>query len=322
MDSAEATGILNEKPLRHVRQALPHDSAVRHVQGNAHYIDDIREPEGTLHIAIGMAPKARGRITALDLAPVRDAPGIVTVLTAADIPGPNDVSPAMGDDPMFAEGRVDFHGQALFAVVATTRDAARRAARKAHVEIDAERPSVTVEDAEARNETVLADYGFGRGDADGAIAQSPHRLEGSLRIGGQEHFYLEGQAALQQCRARGRRYPRHLLHPASHGSPARDRPGAGPARCLLSPARCGAWGAASAARRARRRNGAAIAALGAKVTGRPCKIRLDRDDRISPSPASATTCVRLRVGYDDDGVIAGLQGSPAHFWCARLFRRI
>ena len=183
-------------PLRHVRQALPHDSALRHVQGTAHYIDDIREPEGTLHIAIGMAPKARGRITALDLGPVRKAPGVVAVLTAADIPGPNDVSPAMGDDPMFAEGRVDFHGQALFAVIATTRDAARRAARKAHVAIDAERPSVTVEDAEARDETVLADYGFGRGDAAAAIAQSPHRLTGSLRIGGQEHFYLEGQAAL------------------------------------------------------------------------------------------------------------------------------
>ncbi len=144
----------DEAPLRHVAKSLPHDSAKRHVTGLAQYIDDIREPEGTLHIAVGQSPRARGKLLALDLDAVRAAPGVVRVLTAADIPGKNDVSPAFGDDPMFAEGEVAFHGQALFAVVATTRDAARRAATLANVETLHERPSVTVEDAMERGETL------------------------------------------------------------------------------------------------------------------------------------------------------------------------
>src|SRR5918993_266707 len=106
--------------LRHVRQPLPHDSGPKHVQGVAQYIDDIREPEGTLHVAIGQAPKARGRLISLDVSAVRSVPGVVAVLTAADIRGKNDVSPAFGDDPLFVDTEIGFLGQALFAVVATS----------------------------------------------------------------------------------------------------------------------------------------------------------------------------------------------------------
>ena len=117
------------------------------MQGAAEYIDDIREPEGTLHVAVGQSPKARGRVAALELGEVLAGPGVVAVLTASDIPGKNDVSPAFGDDPLFAVDEVSFRGQALFAVVALTRDAARRAARLAAVEIEGEAPSVMIEDA-------------------------------------------------------------------------------------------------------------------------------------------------------------------------------
>src|SRR5580704_5482274 len=102
--------------------AFAHDSAVRHVCGSAVYVDDIREPEGTLHAAVRGSPVARGRIKRLVLDDVRTAPGVVAVLTAAEIPGRNDVSPVNGDDPMFVDGVVEFHGQVLFAVVAETRD--------------------------------------------------------------------------------------------------------------------------------------------------------------------------------------------------------
>lgn len=97
--------------LEVVHQPLPHDSALRHVQGNAPYIDDILEPEGTLHLAIGMAPIAAGEILSLDLASVRAAAGVVAVLTAEDIRGKNDVSPALGDEPMLATREISFHGQ-------------------------------------------------------------------------------------------------------------------------------------------------------------------------------------------------------------------
>src|SRR5690349_18610641 len=166
--NAPAKPTMDAESLRHIRQPIAHDPGIKHVQGSAQYIDDIREPEGTLHIAIGQSPKARGRLLSLDVSAVRAMPGVVAVLTAADIPGKNDVSPAFGDDPLFADTEISFLGQALFAVVATSRDAARRAVKKAVMEIVSETPSITVEDALTRGETVLPDYAYGRGDVDAA----------------------------------------------------------------------------------------------------------------------------------------------------------
>src|SRR5271167_67968 len=154
----------SETPLRHVHKALPHDSAAKHVQGAAQYIDDIPEPAGTLHVALGGSPVARGTIRGLDLAEVQSAPGVVAVITAADIPGKNDVSPATADEQVFADTRVDYHSQPVFAVIATSRDTARRAALRGRVEVDQERPNVSVEQGRAAGETVLPDYAFVNGD--------------------------------------------------------------------------------------------------------------------------------------------------------------
>jgi xanthine dehydrogenase large subunit len=162
----------DEETLRHIRKPLAHDSAHKHVQGSAIYIDDMPEPEGTLHIALGGSPVARGSLKSLDLSAVRTAPGVIAVYSATDIPGTNDVSPAMGDDPMFAEHHVEFVGQVLFAVVAKTRDEARRAVRLVQSDIAPETPSVSVDDAIERNETVLPDYAYGRGDVYTAVALS------------------------------------------------------------------------------------------------------------------------------------------------------
>ena len=155
-----------------VHKPLPHDSARLHVQGAATYVDDIGEPAGTLHIAIGMADKACGKLKGFDLEAVRGAPGVVAVLTAADIPGKNDIAPVFADEPLFVDEEVMFHGQALFAVVARTRDEARRAARLAKIDIEARTPSVTIADALVSGARVQDDYAFGarrrgRGDRQG-----------------------------------------------------------------------------------------------------------------------------------------------------------
>src|SRR5262245_47677640 len=114
--------------------ALAHDSAALHVQGSAQYIDDLREPEGLLHVVPGYAKEgARGKIGSIDLSAVKAYPGVVAVLTAKDIPGVNDCSPSIGGDPILADGEIIFHGQVIFAVVAEIRDAARRAARLARI---------------------------------------------------------------------------------------------------------------------------------------------------------------------------------------------
>jgi xanthine dehydrogenase large subunit len=291
------------QPLRHIRQALPHDSGIKHVQGTAHYIDDIREPDGTLHVAIGQSPIARGRLLSLDLDAVRALAGVVTVLTAADIPGKNDVSPAIGDDPLFVAREIGFHGQALFAVVAIDRDIARRAARLARIETEAERPSITVEHALERGETVMPDYAFGRGDAEAAIAGAPRRLEGKFRVGGQEHFYLEGQIALAIPGEDGEifvhsstQHPTEVQHVIAR---VLDIPDAY-VTCETRRMGGGFGGKESQATQ-----WAVTAALAARITGRPCKLRLDRDDDFALTGKRHDFRSDWKVGFDDDGVVSG-----------------
>ncbi len=291
----------DELPLRHVRQPLPHDSASKHVQGAALYIDDLPEPEGTLHVAIGGAPVARGRLTGMDLDAVRDFPGVVAVLTAADVPGKNDISPAKGDEPALAAGEVLFHGQPVFAVVATTRDAARRAARLGKVMVEAERPSVSVEDALERAETVLPDYVFRRGDAAAALRAAPHRLEGSFRIGGQEHFYLEGQVAFALPGEDGSvhvhsstQHPTEVQHVCARVLGLPD---------ALVTAEVRRMGGGFGGKESQATQWAALAALAAVRTGRPCKLRLDRDDDMALTGKRHDFRVDWAVGFDDSGRI-------------------
>jgi xanthine dehydrogenase large subunit len=146
-----------ERETRVVRAPAVHDSAARQVSGAALYIDDIREPEGTLHVAPGGAPVAHGRLNRLGLDAVRTAPGVVRVLTSADIPGRNDCSPVRGDDPILAEKTIDFREQVLFAVVAETREAARRAVRLAQIELDPEPAVITVDQALAIEHRLMPD---------------------------------------------------------------------------------------------------------------------------------------------------------------------
>ncbi len=282
-----------------VHKSHPHDSARLHVTGAAAYIDDIREPQGTLHIGVGMADKACGALRGLDLSAVRAAEGVAAVLTAADIPGKNDIAPVFADEPLFADKEILFHGQALFAVVARTRDAARRAARLARVDIAERPPAVTIEDALASGARVLPDYEFRRGDAERAVAAAPHRLEGTFRIGGQEHFYLEGQASLAipgeagemtvHCSTQDPTEVQHIVArvlglPDAFVTVETRRMGGGFGG---KESQACAW--------------AAIAALGALVTGAPCKFRLDRDDDFQLTGKRHDFRADWRVGYDDAG---------------------
>jgi xanthine dehydrogenase large subunit len=286
--------------LRVVRVPTAHDSGVRHVCGSAVYVDDMREPEGTLHLALGGSPVARGRIVRLDLEAVRAAPGVVAVLTAQDIPGANNVGPVAHDDPILADGAVEFHGQVVFAVAATTRDAARRAAQLAVIEIEAESPLVSVDAALAAESRILPDYAFVTGDAAAALAASPHRVEGALRIGGQEHFYLEGQVALavpgegDMLIHASTQHPSELQHLIAHAL------GLPNAAVTVEVRR---MGGAFGGKETQAAQWAAIAALAAHVTGRPCKCRLDRDDDMILTGKRHDFRADYRVGFDATGRI-------------------
>ena len=284
--------------------ALAHDSAVRHVRGTAAYIDDLPEPAGTVHVAPGAAGAARGAIRTIDLDAVRAFPGVLAVLTAADIPGANDCSPAFGDDPILAAGEILFHGQVVFAVVAETRDAARRAARRARIEVAAVAPRVSVDDGLADGAEVLAPYEFRRGEPAPAIAAAAHRLEGRVRIGGQEHFYLEGQAALA---VPGEDDEMRVLSSTQHPSEVQNLV----AHMLGVPGaavvcECRRMGGAFGGKESQAAQWACLAALAAHVTGRPAKVRLDRDDDMTMTGKRHDFRVDWRCGFDGDGVLEGV----------------
>jgi len=291
--------------LRVVRRAMRHDSAPKHVAGEARFIDDIREPEGLLHIAVGGAPVASGQLLGLDLAAVRAAPGVVAVLTAADIPGKNDVSPIAGDDPVFVESQVSFHGQVVFAVVAETRLAARRAARLAKFETAVGTPCVSVDDALASDLHILPDYTFRKEDSAAALAASAQRRKGRLRIGGQEHFYLEGQVSLAIPGEDGdmlvhvsTQHPSECQHLIAKVLNVPD------AAVTVEVRR---MGGAFGGKETQAAQWAAIAALAARITRRPCKIRLDRDDDMNLTGKRHDFLADYDIGFDARGNITAFE---------------
>jgi xanthine dehydrogenase large subunit len=180
-----------------VHQPRRHDSAWRHVAGEAAYIDDLAEPAGLLHVTFGLSTKAHARVKRLDLEKVRAADGVVLVLTAADVPGEGDISPThLHDEPLLASELVSYVGQPLFAVAATSRGQARRAALMAEVGYEDLPAVLDIETAWRTEDLVTAPLALTRGDAKAAIAAAPRRLQGRIAIGGQDHFYLEGQIAM------------------------------------------------------------------------------------------------------------------------------
>ena len=291
-----------ERETQVVHKPHPHDSARLHVRGLAPYIDDLREPQGLLHLAVGGASAAAGRLIALDLAGVRAAPGVVAVLSAADIPGANDIAPAFKDEPLFAFDEILYHGQPLFAVVARDRDSARRAVKLAHIEIAATPPALSVEDALVSGARVLPDYAFGRGDVEAALASAPRRLAGKFAIGGQEHFYLEGQVSIASP-GEGREMTVH----ASTQDPTEVQHIV--ARILGLPdafvtVETRRMGGGFGGKESQACAWAAMAALGAHITGSPCKIRLDRDDDFALTGKRHAFRDDWRVGFDASGRVS------------------
>jgi len=293
---------------RTVGRALAHDSALGHVRGTARFIDDAPEPAALVHVAPGYAADgARGRIAALDLDAVRAAPGVVAVLTAADIPGKNDCSPVFGDDPILADGSIAFHGQVIFAVAARSRDEARRSCRLARITVEEEAPRVTVEAGLASGETILPDYQFLRGEPGTAMKQAPHTASGSLRVGGQEHFYLEGQVALALPGEDG---SMHVLSSTQHPTEIQHLVAA----MLGKPdadvvCECRRMGGAFGGKESQGAQWACLAALAANVTGSAAKLRLDRDDDMIMTGKRHDFRLDYAYGCDEEGRLLAVDGT-------------
>jgi len=287
-----------------VGAGLPHDSAALHVSGAADYTDDLPEPRYTLHVALGTSPVAHGRLNALDLEPVRNAPGVVDVIAAADIPGENDVGPILHDDPIFAESLVQFVGQPMFAVAATSVNAARRAARLARFDIESLPAILTIDAALAAQSWVLPPVHVTRGDAAAAIAAAPHRLQGRARSGGQDHFYLEGQIALVVPRERGgMQVHTSTQHPGEVQQMVARALGISAHDVVVE---CRRMGGGFGGKETQMSLFACVAALLARRNGRAAKLRLDRDDDMRSTGKRHAFQYAWDVGFDDQGRILGL----------------
>ena len=178
-----------------INEARPHDSAFKHVSGFAEYTDDIKEPENTLYGAIGWSKKAHAIIKKIDLTKVKSSKGVVSVVTYIDIPGRNDVGPVFDGDPIFANKKIEFYGQPLFAVAANTIELARKAVLKAKIIYKELKPIVTIQESLNKKKLLFKVRKIKRGNATKILSKSKNKLKGNFTTGSQEHFYLEGQAA-------------------------------------------------------------------------------------------------------------------------------
>ncbi len=288
----------------------PHESAHLHVAGAAPYTDDLPELAGTLHAALGLSPLAHGVIEALDLDRIRALPGVVDVFSARDIPGANDCGALVHDEPILAGeagATLRFLGQPVFAVIATTRDAARQAAAQAKTVIKARPlpPILTPQQAHAAGQYVVPPMHLTRGDAAAAIAAAPHRIALDFEVGGQEQFYLEGQIAYAvPTEDRGMKvwcstqHPSEMQHLVAH---ALQRP------AHAVQIECRRMGGGFGGKESQSAPFACIAAIAAQRLQRPVKLRPDRDDDFLITGRRHCFHYELRAGYDDAGRILGAE---------------
>ncbi|MBE0463976.1 MAG: xanthine dehydrogenase molybdopterin binding subunit [Halomonadaceae bacterium] len=195
-DGPLACHTVKSSGARQAGQSSIHESAEKHVTGKAAYIDDLKTPSDALHVALGLSPVAHGRLTELNLDAVKQASGVIDVITFHDVPGDTDIGPVFPGDPIFVDQEISYAGQCLFAVAATSLDSARRAVKLASIEIDEQPASLDPVTATQREEFVRPPHVQERGDWQQALRKATYTVESELSVGGQEHFYLEGQACV------------------------------------------------------------------------------------------------------------------------------
>ncbi|BDD82801.1 dehydrogenase [Tsukamurella pulmonis] len=299
---------LSERPASAiVGQEVPHESAALHVTGTALYTDDLvgRTP-GILHAHPVQSDCAHARILAIDTAAALRVPGVVRVLTAADVPGVNDAG-VKHDEPLFPEDEVMFYGHAVCWVLGETLEAARFGAAAVRLDLEPLPSLVSLRDAIAADSFHGARPTVRRGDLESGFAEAAHVYSGEFEFAGQEHFYLETHASLAQIDESGQVF---VQSSTQHPSETQDIV----AHVLGLPSnavtvQCLRMGGAFGGKEMQPHGFAAIAALGATLTGRPVRLRLDRTQDMTMSGKRHGFHATWRVGFDEDGLITALEST-------------
>ncbi len=280
---------------------IVHESAHLHVSGEAVYVDDIPELTGTLHCALGLSTQAHARINSVGLDAVRATPGVVAVFTAADIPGVNDCGPINHDDPILADKIVQYAGQPIFAVVATSQEIARYAATKVNIDYSPLPTALDAVEAGNAGSLVVPPMQLKQGDAEEKLRTATHRMQGNFSVGGQEQFYLEGQISYvipgenQQFHAYcSTQHPSEMQQLISHALDIDIN------QVTLEIRRMGGGFGGKESQSALF---VCVAAICANALNRPVKLRLDRDDDFLITGKRHGFHYDYDVGFDENGVI-------------------
>ncbi|MDP3846616.1 MAG: xanthine dehydrogenase molybdopterin binding subunit [Pseudomonas sp.] len=302
---AELAALFAQGLTTGVGRSVKHDSADKHVSGEATYIDDRLEFPNQLHVYARMSDRAHARIISIDTAPCYTIPGVTLVITSKDVPGQLDIGAVVPGDPLLADGLVEYVGQPILAVAAKDLETARKAAMAAIIEFEDLEPVLDVEVALAKKHFVLDSHQHKRGDSDAALATAPNRLQGKLHIGGQEHFYLETQvSSVMPTEDGGMLVYCSTQNPTEVQKLVAEVLGVAMHKIVIDMRRMGGGFGGKETQAA---GPACICAVIAHLTGRPTKMRLPRVEDMQMTGKRHPFFVQYDVGFDDNGRLHGIQ---------------
>ncbi|MGE4405497.1 xanthine dehydrogenase molybdopterin binding subunit [Pseudomonas sp.] len=301
----EIAALFTQDLVTGVGKSVKHDSAPKHVSGEAVYVDDRLEFPNQLHVYARMSERAHARIVRIDTAPCYQIPGVAIAITAKDVPGQLDIGAVMPGDPLLADGKVEYLGQPVIAVAADSLETARQAAMAAIIEYEELEPVLDVVEALHKKHFVLDSHTHKRGDSATALASAPRRLQGSLHIGGQEHFYLETQvSSVMPTEDGGMIVYTSTQNPTEVQKLVAEVLGVPMNKIVIDMRRMGGGFGGKETQAA---GPACLCAVIAHLTGRPTKMRLPRMEDMTMTGKRHPFYVEYDVGFDDDGLLHGIE---------------
>ena len=301
----EIAALFTQDLVTGVGRSVKHDSAPKHVSGEAVYVDDRLEFPNQLHVYARMSERAHARIVRIDTAPCYQIPGVAIAITAKDVPGQLDIGAVLPGDPLLADGKVEFIGQPVIAVAADSLETARKAAMAAIIEYEDLEPVLDVVEALHKKHFVLDSHTHKRGDSATALASAPRRLQGSLHIGGQEHFYLETQvSSVMPTEGGGMIVYTSTQNPTEVQKLVAEVLGVPMNKIVIDMRRMGGGFGGKETQAA---GPACLCAVIAHLTGRPTKMRLPRMEDMTMTGKRHPFYVEYDVGFDDDGLLHGIE---------------
>lgn len=288
-----------------VGKSNKHESAEKHVSGEAIYIDDRLELPGLLHLCPRLSEHAHARILSVNTEPCYAIPGVVSVLTWQSVPGEGDIGPLEPGDPLLAKEKVDYAGQVILAVAAETPQAARQAAEAAIIEYEVLTPILDAKEALEKEHYVQQPHVHQRGDVQAALSRAGYRFQGEFHIGGQEHFYLETQIALVvPGEDQSLQVFSSTQNPTEVQKLVAEVMGITMNKVTIDMRRMGGGFGGKETQAA---GVACLCAVAARQTGRPVKMRLARRDDMRITGKRHPFYVRYDVGVDSEGRFSGVK---------------